>query len=228
MEKLLDAGRENGDRRGRQSLNPRRSRGSICFAIAILAVAGAAAASDDFRDISVVIGSVNRVLETERTGVPSRWSNAETGNHGTVTVTRTYYRSDGVPCREYLRTTEGSGGAKVTVTGVGCRTGPGAWKLDEDKPSSASAALPTAPRVSKPVPDVARPPLDPAPSAAGATPAPKQRPAVPPGDSDGKERRGEAARLEAKEKPSQPAAKAVPEPALPVNISASLPAKSEE
>jgi surface antigen len=226
---MIPLGAECSSGGKRQPAARKRRAGPCVLAAMLLATAGTDAASDDFRDISVIVGSVNRVLETERTGVPTRWSNSETGNHGTVTVTRTYYRADGVPCREYLRTTENPGGTGIRIAGVGCRSGPGVWDLGEDKPASASAAPSATPGLSEPIPDVARPPESSAPTAtSGSRSVTSQRPSLSPAESAKKEQKGEPPRLETKEKPTPSANKAAPAPPPPTSISASLPAKSQE
>ena len=43
-------------------------------------------------------------LESQKTGNTSVRTNPDTGLKGEVTPTRTYYSSDGVPCREYTET----------------------------------------------------------------------------------------------------------------------------
>lgn len=67
-----------------------------------------------------------RSLETVRTGVPTSWKNPDTGNHYSVTPTRTYSRATG-PCREY--TVEAIiGGKNEEVFGIACRQPDGSWK----------------------------------------------------------------------------------------------------
>ena len=43
-------------------------------------------------------------LESQKTGTTSVWTNPDTGFKGEITPTRTYYSSEGVPCREYTET----------------------------------------------------------------------------------------------------------------------------
>jgi len=160
-------------------------------AVLALSVGSTTVAGQDFQDRAVVKSVVNRVLEKERTGTTIPWSNAETGSAGTVTVTRTYYRGDGVPCREYERTLERAGEATVTVRGTGCRNRDAIWSLDEQEPETEPAIAdeiadpPPLPETTfevpppKPVPPApaSEPPLA---SAPPAVPVPDVAPAPPP------------------------------------------------
>jgi surface antigen len=69
---------------------------------------------------------VARVLETERTGTPSQWSNPDTGNHYTVVPTRTY-ETAGMPCREFTVNST-IGGKKEKIYGTACRQADGSWR----------------------------------------------------------------------------------------------------
>jgi surface antigen len=88
--------------------------------------------ADEFENLSVIVPAVNDALETRRTGTSVPWSNPATGEAGTISILRTYYRADSVPCREYERTTERPGSDATVVHGVGCRVGPSFWQLEED------------------------------------------------------------------------------------------------
>lgn len=85
-----------------------------------------AIAADELTDMQVIVDAVNDALEHEPIGRSLGWSNTETGNGGTVTVTGTFFLADGTPCRAYART---NGAARVE--GTGCRTEIGFWRLDE-------------------------------------------------------------------------------------------------
>lgn len=105
-----------------------------------------AAAADDPRDSDYLASVINRILETERSGVEIPWSNAETGNKGVIVIERTYYRPpEDTPCREYRRTVETPGAPEV-VKGTGCRIESGLWELEEqgEPPSSKPGAPPAA------------------------------------------------------------------------------------
>ena len=160
-------------------------------AVMALSAGSTGTASEDAQDRAAVQSVVNRVLETERTGTSVPWSSAETGSAGTVTVTRTYYRGDGVPCREYERTIERPGEAMVTVRGTGCRNRDAIWSLDEQAPETDPMVVDEVPDPpplpestfeippSKPEPPV---PVDepPVASAPPAVPIPDVAPAPPP------------------------------------------------
>lgn len=108
--------------------------------------------------------TINRALETERTGSTIRWS-GPSGRAGAITVKRTYYRADGTPCRDYAVTSEPGGGARTvarTVEGTGCRAAAGVWTLSAVLPEAASAPRPS----SAPAPPSAT--AGPAPSSQGA------------------------------------------------------------
>ena len=69
----------------------------------------------------------SHTLETVRTGVPTSWENPDSGNAYTVTPTRTYYETQGEPCREY--TIDATiGGKREEVYGTACRQPDGSWK----------------------------------------------------------------------------------------------------
>jgi len=65
-------------------------------------------------------------LETVRTGVPSNWDNPDTGNHYTVTPTRTYETGTG-PCREYTVDAKVDG-KDDKLYGTACRQADGSWQ----------------------------------------------------------------------------------------------------
>jgi len=66
-------------------------------------------------------------LETVRTGVPTAWSNPDTGNQYTVVPTRTYESTAG-PCREYTIDAV-VGGKQEKVYGTACRQQDGSWQV---------------------------------------------------------------------------------------------------
>ena len=87
------------------------------------AIGGSVGRSMDATDRAKTAGT----LETVRTGVPSTWSNPDTGNQYTVVPTRTYETAQG-PCREY--TVDAIvGGKKEKVYGTACRQPDGSWKV---------------------------------------------------------------------------------------------------
>jgi surface antigen len=130
--------------------------------IALAAVAmPAAPRAQDARDLPYVSALLSQALETERTNVEIPWSNPETGNGGTIEITRTYYRdSDNTPCRDYTRTVGRPGAPPVIARGTGCRVGPARWELDEETVIEAAAAPSTSatPRSAAPSPLTPTPP----------------------------------------------------------------------
>jgi len=67
-------------------------------------------------------------LENVRTGVPSTWSNPDTGYEYVVTPTNTY-ESDTGPCREYTMDAT-IGGKTEQVYGTACRQADGSWRIE--------------------------------------------------------------------------------------------------
>lgn len=128
-------------------------------------------ATDDHRDLPAVMQTVNSTLETQRSGIPVSWTNPATGNRGTVTVIRTFYRADGTPCREYKRTTERASGPPLEVTGTGCRAGAGFWRLDE---KAAEKPPKTTTEAKRPPPPSSRPPSRPPPPESTSPPPAKK------------------------------------------------------
>jgi surface antigen len=66
-------------------------------------------------------------LESVRTGVPSQWTNPDTGHRYTVTPVRTYDATTG-PCREYVVDAT-IGGKAEKVNGTACRQADGSWRV---------------------------------------------------------------------------------------------------
>ena len=66
-------------------------------------------------------------LETGRTGVPSRWTNPDTGNRYLLTPTRTFEVPAG-PCREFSLEAQ-VGGRDEQVYGTACRQRDGSWRV---------------------------------------------------------------------------------------------------
>jgi len=66
-------------------------------------------------------------LENVRTGVPSTWTNPDTGYEYVVTPTNTYESGTG-PCREYTMDAT-IGGNTEQVYGTACRQADGSWQV---------------------------------------------------------------------------------------------------
>jgi len=67
-------------------------------------------------------------LENVRTGVPSSWSNPDTGYEYVVTPTNTYESESG-PCREYTMDAT-IGGETEQIYGIACRQADGSWQIE--------------------------------------------------------------------------------------------------
>jgi surface antigen len=67
-----------------------------------------------------------QALETSSTGHPTTWRNPDTGQHYTVTPTRTRESASG-PCRDFTTVTE-IDGTRQHVQGTACRQPDGTWK----------------------------------------------------------------------------------------------------
>ena len=103
-------------------------------------LAGGADLAAQVADEEYVKPLLNRVLETEKTGVELPWSNPDTGSSGIIVIERTFYRDPGTPCRDYRRTLERAGAPALEIQGTGCRIGPREWALDEEGPASLATA----------------------------------------------------------------------------------------
>lgn len=67
-------------------------------------------------------------LEHKPIGETSSWSNPDSGNSGTITPTKTYYKpNESEPCREYSSTVTIDGQLE-TITGTACRRPDGTWR----------------------------------------------------------------------------------------------------
>lgn len=131
----------------------------------------AATASPDPADAPAVARTLNRLLETAKTHSRSRWD-GPSGQHGFITITRTYFpRPDG-PCRDYLRTIQNPGGDPTRLRGVGCRDDNGLWLLHETETQTQTrgGAVPPVAPPCKATPKPICPPSKPAEPAQPAQP----------------------------------------------------------
>jgi len=69
-----------------------------------------------------------RALETNRTGVKSKWVNPDSGHSGTITPQPAVEQSSGGYCREFQETVT-IGGQQETAYGTACRQPDGTWKI---------------------------------------------------------------------------------------------------
>ena len=102
-------------------------------ATAIGALAGAWMGSEvgkslDRADRAAMQQTSQYALENVKTGHPSKWSNPDSGNSGTVTPTKTYQTAQGQYCREYQQTVT-VGGKTEQAYGTACRQPDGSWKV---------------------------------------------------------------------------------------------------
>lgn len=72
--------------------------------------------------------TMQRSLETTRSGSTSSWANPDNGHFGTVTPTRTFQTADGRYCREFQGTVT-IGGKTEQAYGNACRGPDGSWQI---------------------------------------------------------------------------------------------------
>jgi hypothetical protein len=184
--------------------------------------------------------AIGWLLETEATGSAAPWDNTRSGYSGTVTVTKTWYRADGTPCREYTVSAKADDSpmpiAKTTIKGTGCRVATGEWNLSEDAPAVVAAMVfsPSPPAEKPAAPDKLAPPaaattaLPPAPTAEAPTAERRAAPETPPKAVSGA---SAAASDDAADDPAastEAHSTAAAAEHKPLAISASLPSRSEE
>jgi surface antigen len=130
--------------------------------------------------------AIGWLLETETTGSAAPWANSRSGYSGTLTITRTWYRADGTPCREYTVAATASGSRmtikETTIRGTGCRAASGEWILSEDAPVLV-AVVPLSPPTRKPAGPDDPSPTPPARAMTMPEPAVTQPPAPSPAPS---------------------------------------------
>ncbi len=80
-------------------------------------------------DLSLIETSANRLYEAGEIGALETWSNAQSGNSGSMRLLATFER-DGLPCRriEHVIKVKKDATPKRLVLAT-CRTGDGVWKL---------------------------------------------------------------------------------------------------
>lgn len=82
----------------------------------------------DRADKAALANTTQTTLENQPSGATSTWSNPDSGNHGSVTPTRTYQTNSGQYCREYQQTIV-VGGRSEQAFGTACRQPDGSWKV---------------------------------------------------------------------------------------------------
>lgn len=67
-------------------------------------------------------------LENQPDNKPAAWRNPNTNSQSTMTPVRTYYESEGTPCREFTQTIY-IDGKQETGRGTACRQPDGTWRI---------------------------------------------------------------------------------------------------
>ncbi len=81
----------------------------------------------DEYDKQMLQKSSHQALEFSPSGSSVAWNNPDSGNHGSITPTKTY-RESGQQCREYQQEVV-IGGQKQKAYGKACRQSDGQWKI---------------------------------------------------------------------------------------------------
>ncbi len=82
----------------------------------------------DEKDKQMAAQAAARAFEQNHSGQASAWSNPDSGNHGSVTPTKTYQLATGQYCREYKQDVW-IGDEKQQTYGTACRQADGTWKI---------------------------------------------------------------------------------------------------
>ena len=82
----------------------------------------------DCRDIEYHNNTAQSTLETQRIGSTETWSNPDSGHSGSIPPTKTYYATDGRPCRDFTQTISVDGSMEE-VRATACRQDDGTWQI---------------------------------------------------------------------------------------------------
>jgi surface antigen len=82
----------------------------------------------DQKDKELAAQAAQRAFEAGQSGQPSVWNNPDSGNHGSVTPTKTYQLATGQYCREYKQDVW-IGNEKHQTHGTACRQADGTWQI---------------------------------------------------------------------------------------------------
>lgn len=82
----------------------------------------------DCKDIEYHNNTAQSTLETQRIGSTETWSNPDSGHSGSITPTKTYYATDGRPCRDFTQTISVDGSMEE-VRATACRQEDGTWQI---------------------------------------------------------------------------------------------------
>jgi surface antigen len=97
-------------------------------ALAGALIGGAVGNRLDKRDKQLAAEAASRAFEYSQTGQPSVWNNPDSGNHGSITPTRTYQLATGQYCREYRQEIY-IGTEREQAYGTACRQADGSWQI---------------------------------------------------------------------------------------------------
>ena len=97
-------------------------------ALAGALIGGQVGKSMDEYDRALLEKSSRQALEFSPSGNSVEWKNPDSGNHGSITPTRTFKTDHGQYCREYVQEVV-IGGEKQKAYGKACRQPDGNWKI---------------------------------------------------------------------------------------------------
>lgn len=100
----------------------------VASAVAGGVVGGAIGHHLDKKDKELAARNAAQAFEHARTGQASAWNNPDSGNHGSITPTKTYQLANGQYCREYRQEITVGGEAQQSY-GTACRQPDGSWKV---------------------------------------------------------------------------------------------------
>lgn len=72
--------------------------------------------------------AAQQAFETAPSGQSTAWSNPDSGNHGTITPSRTFQSGNNEYCREFQQTVV-IGGQEKKAHGTACRQSNGSWRI---------------------------------------------------------------------------------------------------
>ena len=104
--------------------------GIIGGALAGGLIGGAIGSHMDANDRRESERASQRAFETAASGQATSWSNPDSGNHGSVTPTRTFQTDSGQYCREFQQTVI-IGGKEEQAHGTACRQSDGSWRITD-------------------------------------------------------------------------------------------------
>ena len=104
--------------------------GIIGGAIAGGLIGGAIGSHMDANDRRESERASQQAFESAPSGQATSWSNPDSGNHGSVTPTRTFQADSGQYCREFQQTVV-IGGKEEQAHGTACRQADGSWRITD-------------------------------------------------------------------------------------------------